>query len=183
MSRFSLGIIETLGLATAIEVADVCVKSANVELIGYEFTKGSGMTVVKIEGDVGAVKAAVDAATSIDKVLFSKVIARPNREIEMLVRNKETIGLKSVEDRMEDKSEEEDIVKDLKEIETIKETEEEMELIKDNVKKTFKNSDDQLAINQKKYSCNICKDSKCTRKKGELVSTCIHYKKNKIKED
>ncbi len=156
MSQLSLGIIETLGLATAIEVADVCVKSANVELIGYEFTKGSGMTVVKIEGDVGAVKAAVDAAASIDKVLFSKVIARPNREIEMLVRNKETIGFKSVE---------------------------EMESIKDNVKKSFENSNDQLGINQKKYSCNICKDPKCTRKKGELVSTCIHYKKNKIKED
>ena len=58
----SLGLIETEGLAAGIEAADAAVKSANVELIGYELTKGGGWTTVKIQGDVGAVKAAVDAA-------------------------------------------------------------------------------------------------------------------------
>ena len=58
----SLGLIETQGLAGGITAADAAVKSANVELIGYELTKGGGWTTVKIQGDVGAVKAAVDAA-------------------------------------------------------------------------------------------------------------------------
>ena len=58
----SLGLIETQGLAGGIEAADAAVKSANVELIGYELTRGGGWTTVKIQGDVGAVKAAVDAA-------------------------------------------------------------------------------------------------------------------------
>ena len=36
MSKEALGLIETVGLAAAIEAADTCMKSANVELIGYE---------------------------------------------------------------------------------------------------------------------------------------------------
>ena len=97
MSQLSLGIIETLGLATGIHVADICVKSANVNLIGYEFSKGAGMTVIKIEGNVGAVNAAVDAAlASTDRIAFSKVIPRPNPEIEKLIRNKDTVGYKAV---------------------------------------------------------------------------------------
>lgn len=97
MSQLSLGIIETLGLAAGIHVADICVKSANVNLIGYEFSKGAGMTVIKIEGNVGAVNAAVDAAlASTDRIAFSKVIPRPNPEIEKLIRNKDTVGYKAV---------------------------------------------------------------------------------------
>ena len=65
MSQRSLGLIETYGLLPAVEAADAAIKSANVELIGYEFAKGSGMTVVKVEGDVGAVKAAIAAASSL----------------------------------------------------------------------------------------------------------------------
>ena len=62
MQQKSLGLIETQGLAAGIEAADAAVKSANVELVGYELTKGGGWTTIKILGDVGAVKAAVDAA-------------------------------------------------------------------------------------------------------------------------
>ena len=51
MSQRSLGLIETFGLLPAVEAADAAVKSANVDLVGYEFAKGSGMTVVKVEGD------------------------------------------------------------------------------------------------------------------------------------
>jgi microcompartment protein CcmL/EutN len=98
MSRqLALGLIETIGLAAGIDAADVAVKAANVRLIGYELTKGDGMTVVKIEGNVGAVKAAVDAAkSSAEKVcgVFSvKVIPRPNDGINYLIENEETVGL------------------------------------------------------------------------------------------
>ena len=56
----ALGMIETKGLVGAIEAADAMTKSANVMLIGYE-KNGSGLVTVMVRGDVGAVKAAVDA--------------------------------------------------------------------------------------------------------------------------
>lgn len=96
MSQLAIGFIETIGLAAAIEAADVCVKSANVTLIGYEFTKGNGMAVVKVEGNVGAVKAAITAAAvsvgSMNKLYGYKVMPRPSDGIDMLIRNNNTVG-------------------------------------------------------------------------------------------
>ena len=60
MNGEALGMIETKGLVGAIEAADAMVKAANVRLIGYEKI-GSGLVTVMVRGDVGAVKAAVDA--------------------------------------------------------------------------------------------------------------------------
>ena len=92
----SLGLIETQGLAGGIEAADAAVKSANVELIGYELTKGGGWTTVKIQGDVGAVKAAVDAARiaagKVNRVVSTRVIPRPAEGLERLIRNGDTVG-------------------------------------------------------------------------------------------
>lgn len=81
MPQKSLGLIETAGLAAAIEAADTAVKSANVVLLGYEFARGGGYTTIKVEGDVGAVKAAVSAAAisaaKVGRVVGTRVIARP----------------------------------------------------------------------------------------------------------
>lgn len=97
----SLGLIETQGLAGGIEAADAAVKSANVELIGYELTRGGGWTTVKIQGDVGAVKAAVDAAkaaaSKVTRVVSTKVIPRPAQGLEMLIRNGATVGYRPPE--------------------------------------------------------------------------------------
>ena len=96
MSQRSLGLIETYGLLPAVEAADAAMKSANVELVGYEFAKGSGMTVVKVEGDVGAVKAAIAAASmaasKVGKVAATRVIPRPATGLEVMVRNGDTKG-------------------------------------------------------------------------------------------
>ena len=59
----ALGMIETKGLVGAIEAADAMTKSANVTLIGYEKI-GSGLVTVMVRGDVGAVKASVDAGAA-----------------------------------------------------------------------------------------------------------------------
>ncbi|WP_312737973.1 BMC domain-containing protein, partial [Atlantibacter hermannii] len=64
MSGQSLGLIETVGMAAAVEAADAAMKSANVNLVGYELTKGGGMVTVKLEGEIGAINAAVAAAIS-----------------------------------------------------------------------------------------------------------------------
>lgn len=57
-----MGLIETIGLASAIQAADTAVKTADVRLIGYEYSGYDARVVVKIEGKVSAVKAALRAA-------------------------------------------------------------------------------------------------------------------------
>ncbi|MDU2776538.1 MAG: propanediol utilization microcompartment protein PduJ, partial [Klebsiella grimontii] len=64
----ALGLVETKGLVGAIEAADAMVKSANVQLVGYEKI-GSGLVTVMVRGDVGAVKAAVDAGSAAASVV------------------------------------------------------------------------------------------------------------------
>lgn len=87
----ALGLIETIGLVSAIEAADAAVKAANITLLGYENTKGGGKITVKFVGDVGAVKAGVAAgvaaASRIGKVYGQHVIPRPHDEIEALIAN------------------------------------------------------------------------------------------------
>ena len=89
MQQKSLGLIETEGLAAGVEAADAAVKSANVELVGYELTKGGGWTTVKIQGDVGAVKAAVDAgacaAEKVGEIVAQHVIPRPHTDVEKIL--------------------------------------------------------------------------------------------------
>lgn len=89
----ALGMIETKGLVGSIEAADAMVKAANVELIGQEKI-GSGLVTVMVRGDVGAVKAAVDAgvqaAENVGEVLTSFVIPRPHAEVENILPGKGT---------------------------------------------------------------------------------------------
>lgn len=77
----SYGFIETKGFVGSIEAADAMVKAANVELVG-QLEIGGGYVTVIIKGDVGAVKAAVDAgaeaAQRVGEVVSVHVIPRPN---------------------------------------------------------------------------------------------------------
>jgi len=90
----ALGLIETVGLVAAVEAADAMAKAANVEMVGYELTQGGGMVVVKIRGDVGAVKAAVSAgvaaASRVGRVVSSHVMPRPHQEVEPLIKSPAT---------------------------------------------------------------------------------------------
>lgn len=84
----ALGLIETKGLVGAIEAADAMVKAANVELVGKERV-GSGLITVMVRGDVGAVKAAVDAgaaaAAQVGEVVSIHVIPRPHSDVESIL--------------------------------------------------------------------------------------------------
>lgn len=108
----ALGLVEAIGRAAAMVAVDTILKAANVTLIGIEPSKGGGMYAIKIEGDVGAVKAAVDSIKSLDelknKVFSTKVIPRPSAGIEKLIYNSVTIGYeKKVEDAILEVIEEE----------------------------------------------------------------------------
>ncbi|MCI3029293.1 BMC domain-containing protein [Desemzia sp. C1] len=91
MQQEALGMIETKGLVGSIEAADAMVKAANVVLIGTEKI-GSGLVTVMVRGDVGAVKAAVDAGVSaaerIGEVVSSYVIPRPHSDVERILPTK-----------------------------------------------------------------------------------------------
>jgi ethanolamine utilization protein EutM len=80
----SLGIIETLGFATAIEAADAAVKAANVK-VGEWVTVGGGKVNVILRGDIAAVKAALEAgvaaASQVGKVEGQAIIPRPSEKL------------------------------------------------------------------------------------------------------
>jgi len=88
LSILALGMIETKGLIGAIEASDAMVKAANVELIGEERI-GSAYVTVMVRGDVGAVKAAVDAgaeaARKVGELVSVHVIPRPHEEVEKIL--------------------------------------------------------------------------------------------------
>lgn len=75
----ALGLIEVIGYPPAVEAADAALKAANVKLASITKVDGGIMTV-QIFGDVGAVKAAVDAAGAaaarVGKVRATHVIPR-----------------------------------------------------------------------------------------------------------
>jgi len=80
----ALGLIETIGLVPALEAADKMLKAANVELISYE-NIGSTLVTVMVKGDVGAVKAAVEAgaeaAAAVGTLTAHNVMPRPIRGV------------------------------------------------------------------------------------------------------
>lgn len=84
----ALGMIETRGLVAAIEAADAMVKAANVILTRKEEV-GGGLVTVMVRGDVGAVKAAVDAgaaaAERVGELISIHVIPRPHEELEWIL--------------------------------------------------------------------------------------------------
>jgi microcompartment protein CcmL/EutN len=84
----AIGLIETKGFVAVVEAADAMLKAANVKLIKYQSIGGGYVTVI-VEGDVGAVKAAVDAgaaaAKRVGEIFSVHVIPRPHEETSKLL--------------------------------------------------------------------------------------------------
>ena len=130
----ALGMIETKGLVGAIEAADTASKAADVKVIGYELTKGSGMVLVKIVGGVSAVKAAVDAASMaaerVCQVVSKLVIARPSDELDKIIKVEKEKTDKKLEEKEEviieeiidnnETDEVNEILEEIKEIQVVK---------------------------------------------------------------
>jgi ethanolamine utilization protein EutM len=80
----ALGMIETKGYVGSVEASDAMVKAANVSLV-KTVPIGGGMITVLCRGDVGSVKAAVDAgakaAGKIGELVASHIIARPHEDL------------------------------------------------------------------------------------------------------
>jgi ethanolamine utilization protein EutM len=84
----ALGFVETVGKTAATLAADAMVKAANVHLVTMQ-QPGGGIITVVVRGDVGAVKASVDAgaaaARTVGTVRSAHVIARPHEDVEDLL--------------------------------------------------------------------------------------------------
>jgi ethanolamine utilization protein EutM len=84
MASEALGLLECKGLVALMEGTDAMLKSANVEMLGWD-KAGSDMVTGFVRGDVAAVKAAVDsgaeAAGRVGTVVSVHVIARPHDEL------------------------------------------------------------------------------------------------------
>lgn len=80
----ALGMIETKGYVGSVEASDAMVKAANVSLV-KTIPIGGGMITVLCKGDVGSVKAAVDAgskaAGKVGELISSHIIARPHEDL------------------------------------------------------------------------------------------------------
>ena len=88
MEKQALGMVETKGLVGSIEAADAMVKAANVHLIGKGHV-GGGLVTVMVRGDVGAVKASVEAggaaAKRVGELISVHVIPRPHDDVEAIL--------------------------------------------------------------------------------------------------
>lgn len=84
----AIGLIETRGFVGIVEAADAMVKAADVTVAGYKQV-GGGLVSVTVEGEVAAVKSAVDAgaaaAKRVGELLSVHVIPRPHEEIDKIL--------------------------------------------------------------------------------------------------
>ena len=84
MSQEAIGMIETKGYVGSVEASDAMVKAANVTLI-KTISIGGGLITVFATGDVGSVKAAVDAgakaAGKVGELVSSHILARPHEDL------------------------------------------------------------------------------------------------------
>lgn len=84
----AIGFIETKGLVGNIEATDAMLKAADVEFIG-SVTIGAGLTTVIVTGEVGAVKASVEAgqeaASRVGELFCTNVIPRPHADVERVM--------------------------------------------------------------------------------------------------
>lgn len=77
----AIGMVETMGFTGLVEATDAMCKAANVEL-AKTIQIGGGYVTTVVRGDVGSVKAAVDAgseaANRVGELMSAHVIARPH---------------------------------------------------------------------------------------------------------
>ena len=88
----ALGLLEAIGLSTAMVALDAAAKSADVTLVGYDKVIGVGKMIgitLHLSGDVAAVQAAVEAGKAagnrVGTVVSAHVIPRPHEEVDKVI--------------------------------------------------------------------------------------------------
>ncbi len=178
MINNALGLIEVVGKLAALEAADVALKAANVTLLGVENATGALITV-KLTGDVGAVKAAVDAArmaaSRVGKVIATQVLPRPAQGIYPLLTAEPSVMA------AEEPVSQECAGEALSPVEVtepavvpVPEADGPPEEVAEEEQEAAYLSAETEAEADSRATCNICHDPVCPREKGQSVKLCIH---------
>jgi ethanolamine utilization protein EutM len=184
MNQKTLGLIEVIGLVPALEAADACLKAANVHFVGYE-TVTPGMVTVKIEGDIGAVQAAISAgrisADKIGTVISSLVIPRPALALNQFHQVSETTEKKAAEAvNMEElQVKEHEMIPEVEQS-AISDVIEEVEVVEEDSFAEEKGATESSEQRTGEVSCNLCNDPACAREKGQPRTQCLHHKEHKV---
>ncbi|WP_285889563.1 BMC domain-containing protein [Neobacillus niacini] len=182
MEQKALGLIEVIGLVPALEAADACLKAANVQFVGYE-TVTPGLVTVKIQGDIGAVQAAIAAgkvsAARIGTVVSSLVIPRPAPALNYFHQMVEKQSKKKAVSEEKPYTNEPELVEQtvVHSTEAVIQVIEEGSLEQDS---GSMNSSDSSEHRTEEASCNLCNDPACEREKGQPRTQCLHYKEQKV---
>lgn len=124
----ALGLIETKGLITAIEAADTMLKSADVSIVEKTYV-GGGLVTVIVTGDVGSVRAAIEAGSAAVKrinpeyLISDHIMPRPHAELESIIGQKVTVEILKVTTSNEDRIEVEVIQKEAVQATKVEESE------------------------------------------------------------
>ncbi|MGL4731902.1 MAG: BMC domain-containing protein [Clostridium sp.] len=155
----AIGLIETRGLLAAIEAVDTMTKSADVSIVEKTYV-GGGLVTVIVTGDVGAVKAAIEAGGAAVKninpeyLISENIMARPHQELESIIGPKTTVEVLEVSSTDEDleiiEEIEEEVIEVVQPIEILEETKVKVEqtdldkINKTNLQNLHKNDVDNL---------------------------------------
>ncbi|WP_178075714.1 BMC domain-containing protein [Paenibacillus oralis] len=204
MNENALGLIEVIGYPAALEAADTCMKSSHVKLLGYEKAR-DGRIVVKITGDVGAVKAAVEGAKNsagkLGTVIAAVVIARPAEGIGRLIHSPETVFTEPGAEQMPVEPLEETAggktvagpeadqapVVEAADQELQQEPQQEPQVLEQEPQVLEQESqvpqqEPQVEqVERTEVSCNLCGDPLCRRMKGQPVTHCLHHRQHSAK--
>ena len=177
----AIGMIETKGLLAAIESADSMTKSANVQILEKVYV-GGGLVTKIVNGDVGAVRAAVDAGVAAVKTLGEEflisehIIPRPHEDLKAIMefgQKKEEIKENITDVEVKEQILEKEIV-----VEKIEETESEDEIFSDSLEadsqvenlEIVEEEKIEIAIEEKKFTRKDIEEYLRENKKEEIIS-------------
>lgn len=177
----AIGMIETKGLLAAIESADSMTKSANVQILEKVYV-GGGLVTIIVNGDVGAVRAAVDAGVAAVKTLGEEflisehIIPRPHEDLKTIMefgQKKEEIKENITDVEVKEQILEKEIV-----VEKIEETESEDEIFSDSLEadsqvenlEIVEEEKIEIAIEEKKFTRKDIEEYLRENKKEEIIS-------------
>lgn len=177
----AIGMIETKGLLAAIESADSMTKSANVQILEKVYV-GGGLVTIIVNGDVGAVRAAVDAGVAAVKTLGEEflisehIIPRPHEDLKAIMefgQKKEEIKENITDVEVKEQVLEKEIV-----VEKIEETESEDEIFSDSLEadsqvenlEIVEEEKIEIAIEEKKFTRKDIEEYLRENKKEEIIS-------------
>ncbi|MEW9094763.1 MAG: BMC domain-containing protein [Clostridiaceae bacterium] len=152
----ALGLIETKGLLAAVEAADTMVKSAEVSIIEKTYV-GGGLVTILVTGDVGAVKASIEAGVAAVKKLNEEflvsdhIIPRPHEELESIIGPNtppEVLEVPSFNEEIEEIEEVEDVEQTEEKIEEAKDVEKNEEVYVVEAEEVIEQAEDQIKENQ-----------------------------------